>query len=778
MAAPGTPGRQVLKDVVAYVDVWSVNGTENYSKAFTNQLVDMGAKVSKTFSKRVTHVVFKDGYQSTWDKAQKRGVKLVSVLWVEKCRTAGAHIDEALFPAANTREHLPSLIKKKRKCMQPKDFIPKTPEHDKRLKKKFEKMATELQRQKSRLDNDVPVLLFESNGSLMYSPTIKTCAGQHSAMQRRLQEMKEKRENLSPTSSLEKSHDNPTNSPCEASWNISHDTLCSDVSFAGDLHSSFDDLCGNVRCGSQEGKLGGIVDEIKSDVCVSSPVLKTRSPGYLSPLTPQKPMDSLSKEETGRWGDAVGVVVTLDKQQSEGATRIMSNEKHSLSPLLSATKRCPSGHSRSESSSARRRRTSERVNAPPKEGLQKKRCGGKPAGPKGQLWKSGRRLQLPAQPAVEAPGCGVSSYDDYFSPDNLRERSSEALLPGLEPSAGLAQFSCRGGLSQRERRNILQMADFSCIGKNPRLVNMTDVTAKTSCSLQKPTQDTADAVWGCLTSEGACAAEGTPGHCQQAGAQRRSGPCTDGKSCSPVDDEPALSQGCGGEGLGGDFPQLGGDFPPLERSSMEMTGLLDVRSVQKEDSTSGTWKSSGAEMQRDYELDFVGDRTVGKAAEEREHSASRHDGSVKDGPTRHDVLDGSLETCKDLSRPLEESKKRGKAQKPTRTLVMTSMPSEKQNLVIQVVNKLKGFSFAREVCDTTTHVLTGKPLRTLNVLLGIARGCWILSYEWVLWSLELGHWISEEPFELSNYFPAAPSFRSRSLKMAPAAVTPQVCAGI
>lgn len=26
----------------------------------------------------------------------------------------------------------------------------------------------------------------------------------------------------------------------------------------------------------------------------------------------------------------------------------------------------------------------------------------------------------------------------------------------------------------------------------------------------------------------------------------------------------------------------------------------------------------------------------------------------------------------------------------------------------------------------------------------------------VLWSLELGHWISEEPFELSDSFPAAP----------------------
>lgn len=87
------------------------------------------------------------------------------------------------------------------------------------------------------------------------------------------------------------------------------------------------------------------------------------------------------------------------------------------------------------------------------------------------------------------------------------------------------------------------------------------------------------------------------------------------------------------------------------------------------------------------------------------------------------------------------------------------MPSEKQDVVIRVVDTLKGFSMAAEVCETTTHVLVGRPLRTLNVLLGLARGCWLLSYEWILWSLELGHWISEEPFELSDYFPAAPLCR-------------------
>uniref|UniRef100_A0A670YN48 BRCT domain-containing protein n=1 Tax=Pseudonaja textilis TaxID=8673 RepID=A0A670YN48_PSETE len=69
---------------ISYVEVWSSSRTENYSKAFTQQLLDMGAKISKTLNKQVTHVIFKDGFLSTWNRAQKAGIKLVSVLWVEK----------------------------------------------------------------------------------------------------------------------------------------------------------------------------------------------------------------------------------------------------------------------------------------------------------------------------------------------------------------------------------------------------------------------------------------------------------------------------------------------------------------------------------------------------------------------------------------------------------------------------------------------------------------------------------------------------------------------
>uniref|UniRef100_A0A3Q3IJF7 BRCT domain-containing protein n=1 Tax=Monopterus albus TaxID=43700 RepID=A0A3Q3IJF7_MONAL len=93
--------------------------------------------------------------------------------------------------------------------------------------------------------------------------------------------------------------------------------------------------------------------------------------------------------------------------------------------------------------------------------------------------------------------------------------------------------------------------------------------------------------------------------------------------------------------------------------------------------------------------------------------------------------------------------------KAMRTLVMTSMPSEKQNTVVQVVKVLGGFSVVDRVCESTTHVVSGGHRRTLNILLGIARGCWILSFEWILWCLEQRQWIPEEPYELSDQFPAA-----------------------
>lgn len=267
MDVTGPDRGAILQGVVAYVEVWSSNRTENYSKTFSQQLLDLGAKVSKFFNKEVTHVVFKDGHQGTWNKATKTGVKLVSVLWVEKCIEAGLHIDESSFPAINTNDGLPRLIKKKHKCMQPKDFIEKTPETDRRMQRKFDKMAKELDVQKATAGFDVPVLLFDEDGELMYSPKA-TVVHRGNAMEKRLQEMKYRRENLSPTAS-QMSQPSIQSSGPEFIPSLG-DTPSADNSFPEDaisetLNSSFEDLFGKPR----NIKTKGVVLN-KDDNCASA----------------------------------------------------------------------------------------------------------------------------------------------------------------------------------------------------------------------------------------------------------------------------------------------------------------------------------------------------------------------------------------------------------------------------------------------------------------------------------------------------------------------------
>uniref|UniRef100_A0A3P9AFP2 BRCT domain-containing protein n=1 Tax=Esox lucius TaxID=8010 RepID=A0A3P9AFP2_ESOLU len=189
----GPNSATILKDVVAYVDVWSSSKTENYSRPFIHQLQAMGAEVSKTFNKHVTHVVFKNGHQATWNKAKKTGVRLVSVLWVARCKDDGEHVDEELCQAIND-EGNPAFKKKAHRCMQPRDTPERTPENDRRMKKKLDTMIRDLVPKSPFITDVSPYIIDEENG-IVYSPSLK----RSDAMAQRLQEMREKRENLSPT---------------------------------------------------------------------------------------------------------------------------------------------------------------------------------------------------------------------------------------------------------------------------------------------------------------------------------------------------------------------------------------------------------------------------------------------------------------------------------------------------------------------------------------------------------------------------------------------------
>uniref|UniRef100_A0A4W5QIP3 BRCT domain-containing protein n=1 Tax=Hucho hucho TaxID=62062 RepID=A0A4W5QIP3_9TELE len=149
--------------------------------------------VSKTFNKHVTHVVFKNGHQATWNKAKKTGVRLVSVLWVARCKDDGEHVDEELCPALNDEDNS-ALKKRVHRCMQPRDTPERTPENDRRIKKKLDKMIEDLV-PKSPFIADVSPYIIDEEKGIVYSPSMKRC----DFMAQRLKEMREARENLSPT---------------------------------------------------------------------------------------------------------------------------------------------------------------------------------------------------------------------------------------------------------------------------------------------------------------------------------------------------------------------------------------------------------------------------------------------------------------------------------------------------------------------------------------------------------------------------------------------------
>lgn len=52
-------------------------------------------------------------------------------------------------------------------------------------------------------------------------------------------------------------------------------------------------------------------------------------------------------------------------------------------------------------------------------------------------------------------------------------------------------------------------------------------------------------------------------------------------------------------------------------------------------------------------------------------------------------------------------------------------------MIYSIADKLGGFDFSNVVRDDTSHVICGANRRTINVLAGTAKGCWILSVDWV-----------------------------------------------
>ncbi|TRY78196.1 hypothetical protein TCAL_06764, partial [Tigriopus californicus] len=118
---PGVASTQILASVVACVQVRSRH--ENRSKFVEEELARLGALITGNLTKKTTHLIFKDGSLSTYNKAKRQGCFIVSVRWVLTSRDLGYRADESQFPSVSCSQYdSPGLFPKLRKLksMQPK----------------------------------------------------------------------------------------------------------------------------------------------------------------------------------------------------------------------------------------------------------------------------------------------------------------------------------------------------------------------------------------------------------------------------------------------------------------------------------------------------------------------------------------------------------------------------------------------------------------------------------------------------------------------------------
>lgn len=118
--SPKDPSK-VLKGLVAYVEVR--RGEDDRTGGFRWKLKQLGATVSDTLNKKVTHCVFQEGLLSTYRKAKQMGIHIVSPHWVMACDETFMRAQESRYPIEKEEQYL--LADPLQKCIKrPKIMSP------------------------------------------------------------------------------------------------------------------------------------------------------------------------------------------------------------------------------------------------------------------------------------------------------------------------------------------------------------------------------------------------------------------------------------------------------------------------------------------------------------------------------------------------------------------------------------------------------------------------------------------------------------------------------
>ncbi|XP_046736680.1 uncharacterized protein LOC124405650 [Diprion similis] len=91
-----------------------------------------------------------------------------------------------------------------------------------------------------------------------------------------------------------------------------------------------------------------------------------------------------------------------------------------------------------------------------------------------------------------------------------------------------------------------------------------------------------------------------------------------------------------------------------------------------------------------------------------------------------------------------------KKQRPKIIIVATGLSIEQKLLVQNTITMLRSARLQKIVTRHTTHVISNGT-RTVNLLRGLLRGCWLVSYDWITKAREAKEWVDAEKYEMVNF---------------------------
>jgi hypothetical protein len=126
---PGAP----LRGVLALVEVFTLDGA-SASAPFISLLQRLGARTTKSWSERVTHVIFKDGSPTTLQHVRLNNkevensgkgfsIHCVNSRWVSDCDASGSRVDEDDDAYAVDVTEVPRGGNRRRKSMEPSALV-------------------------------------------------------------------------------------------------------------------------------------------------------------------------------------------------------------------------------------------------------------------------------------------------------------------------------------------------------------------------------------------------------------------------------------------------------------------------------------------------------------------------------------------------------------------------------------------------------------------------------------------------------------------------------